>query len=241
MSSYKYLVLHENILKRYFCKLLFAYKEVFSSPPWNAQLSDERWFDAVYERTFTKVDEGFLGSLAIDEFDNVVGFIWGYPLKFEGKVRKMRGVDVPRVLKLLNRYVRQGINKTIYWAEFGVVPPQQKKGIGSALFKYWAKIAKGKGSKSMYILADIEFPPFRENCLDLIVMFTVIHHINDPVDLIRKLMLLIRKAMVISVLKKTETAELLQTLIKSFPEAKVLNSQKSRDVIIVIEKTRVIQ
>ena len=103
------------------------------------------------------------------------------------------------------------------------------------------KIAKGKGSKSMYILADIEFPPFRENCLDLIVMFTVIHHINDPVDLIRKLMLLIRKAMVISVLKKTETAELLQTLIKSFPEAKVLNSQKSRDVIIVIEKTRVVR
>jgi len=178
MSSYKYLVLHENILKRYFCKLLFAYKEVFSSPPWNAQLSDERWFDAVYERTFTKVDEGFLGSLAIDEFDNVVGFIWGYPLKFEGKVRKMRGVDVPRVLKLLNRYVRQGINKTIYWAEFGVVPPQQKKGIGSALFKYWAKIAKGKG---YHIVAYRTINPVVEKIVDKFYPKTHRKHLfKDP-------------------------------------------------------------
>ncbi len=93
----------------------------------------------------------------------------------------------------------------------------------------------------MYILADIEFPPFRKNCLDLIIMFTVIHHVRDPINLIRNLSPIIRKAIIVSVLKKTETVKLLQTLTKLFPQAKILNSQKSKDVIIVIEKTRVIQ
>jgi len=118
---------------------------------------------------------------------------------------------------------------------------QNEQVVGIDFSKKSLEIAKRKGKKPMYILADIEFPPFRKNCLDLIVMFTVIHHIRDPVDLIRKLSLLIRKAIIVSVLKKTENVKLLQTLIKSFPQAKVLNSQKSRDVIIVIEKTRVIQ
>jgi len=131
-----------TLLKRYFCKLLQAYKEIFSSPPWNAKLRDEEWFDAVYERTLLKVEEGLLGVLGIDKNDNVVGFAWGYPFYYKGGLRKIRKVDSEKVVSILQELEKLEKHLIFYWAEFGVIPPYQRMGIGTNLFIRLTKLVK---------------------------------------------------------------------------------------------------
>lgn len=98
--------------------------------------------------------------------------------------------------------------------------------------------AKEKKHDAAFILADIEFPPFRSNSFETIFMFTVIHHIESPGRFIRRILELVRRRIVISVLKKESTAWIVRDIFNSFSNITTIDSPESKDVIMIIERKK---
>lgn len=118
-------------------KVIDLYIEVFSEPPWNESWRTE---EVRKDIEYGKSQKDFVGYIAVDSNDNVIGFTWGYALPLEK-------------FPFLSNLVREV--PYFYVDELAVKRDYRRRGIGRSLTLALLREAKEKDYKYAILRTDV--------------------------------------------------------------------------------------